>query len=189
MLQHGALTPLADRITQLEQAQASPFGVNFLLPFLDRDHPDDVELAASRAQLVEFFYDTPDPDLIGLVHTGGALAGWQVGSAQEARQAVDGGCDLVIAQGIEAGGHVRGSLGLVPLLAEVLEVVQVPVLAAGGITTGRAMATVPGAGAAGPAHSWRRAVAGSRAAAWLAGPSPATIPTRAEIARATAAAG
>jgi nitronate monooxygenase len=47
---------------------------------------------------VEFFYDTPDPSLISLVHAGGALAGWQVGSVAEARQAVDAGCDLIIAQ-------------------------------------------------------------------------------------------
>jgi nitronate monooxygenase len=149
MLQHGALAPLADRITQLEQAKAEPFGVNFLMPFLDRNNPADVELAAGRARLVEFFYDTPDPALVGLVHAGGALAGWQVGSLEEARQAVDAGCDLLIAQGMEAGGHVRGTVGLLPLLAEVLEAVEVPVLAAGGITTARAMAAALAAGAAG----------------------------------------
>jgi hypothetical protein len=112
-------------------------------------NPTDVELAAGRARLVEFFYDTPDPGLISLVHAGGALAGWQVGSVAEARQAVDAGCDLIIAQGLEAGGHVRGAVGLLPLLAEVLEVVTVPVLAAGGITSARAMAAALAAGAAG----------------------------------------
>jgi len=149
MLQHGGPTPLADRIAQLEQAQAGPFGVNFLMPFLDRNSPSDVELAAGRARLVEFFYDTPDPGLVSLVHAGGALAGWQVGSVAEASQAVDAGCDLIIAQGLEAGGHVRGTVALLPLLAEVLEQVTVPVLAAGGITSARAMAAALAAGAAG----------------------------------------
>ena len=149
MLEHASLIPLADRVAAVEQAHAGPFGVNFLMPFLDRSKLDDVELAAGRARLVEFFYDTPDPGLISLVHAGGALAGWQVGSVAEAMQAVDAGCDLIIAQGVEAGGHVRGALGLIPLLADVLEVVTVPVLAAGGISTARGMAAALAAGAAG----------------------------------------
>ena len=100
MLEHASLIPLADRVAAVEQAHAGPFGVNFLMPFLDRSKLDDVELAAGRARLVEFFYDTPDPGLISLVHAGGALAGWQVGSVAEAMQAVDAGCDLIIAQGV-----------------------------------------------------------------------------------------
>jgi nitronate monooxygenase len=119
------------------------------MPFLDRSNLSDVKLAARRVRLVEFFFDTPDPALISLVHAGGALAGWQVGSVAEARQAVNAGCDLIIAQGLEAGGHVRGAVGLLPLLADVLEVVTVPVLAAGGIASARAMAAVLAAGAAG----------------------------------------
>jgi NAD(P)H-dependent flavin oxidoreductase YrpB (nitropropane dioxygenase family) len=59
------------------------------------------------------------------------------------------GCDFVIAQGIEAGGHIRGTLGLLPLLSAVLEAVSVPVLAAGGIGSGRSIAAVLIAGAAG----------------------------------------
>ena len=76
------------------------------------------------------------------MHAGGALAGWQVGSVGEAKRAADAGCDLVIAQGVEAGGHVRGTMALLPLLAAVLEVVTVPVLAAGGIASARSMAAV-----------------------------------------------
>jgi nitronate monooxygenase len=149
MLEHPSRIPLADRIAELEQAKGVPFGVNFLMPFLDRSNLSDVELAARRGRLVEFFFDTPDLSLVGLVHAGGALAGWQVGSVAEAKQAVDAGCDLIIAQGLEAGGHVRGAVGLLPLLADVLEVVTVRVLAAGGIASGRAMAAVLAAGAAG----------------------------------------
>jgi NAD(P)H-dependent flavin oxidoreductase YrpB (nitropropane dioxygenase family) len=59
------------------------------------------------------------------------------------------GCDFIVAQGIEAGGHVRGHVGLFPLLGEVLEVVDVPVVAAGGIGTARAMAAALAAGAEG----------------------------------------
>jgi NAD(P)H-dependent flavin oxidoreductase YrpB (nitropropane dioxygenase family) len=72
-----------------------------------------------------------------------------VGSAEEARAAEAAGCDLIVAQGTEAGGHVRGKIGLLALLDEVLTAVSVPVLAAGGIGTGRAMAAVLAAGADG----------------------------------------
>jgi NAD(P)H-dependent flavin oxidoreductase YrpB (nitropropane dioxygenase family) len=56
---------------------------------------------------------------------------------------------LVIAQGIEAGGHVRGEIGLLVLLDQVLDAVDLPVLAAGGIGTSRGVAAVLAAGAAG----------------------------------------
>ena len=77
------------------------------------------------------------------------LASWQIGSEEEARAAADAGCDFIIAQGIEAGGHVRGQIGLLALLDAVLSAVDVPVLAAGGIGTGRALAAVLAAGADG----------------------------------------
>jgi NAD(P)H-dependent flavin oxidoreductase YrpB (nitropropane dioxygenase family) len=53
----------------------------------------------------------------------------------------------VTVQGVEAGGHVRGTVGLLPLLDEVRAAVGVPLVAAGGIGTGRAMAAAIAAGA------------------------------------------
>lgn len=131
--------------THLEAVpEGAAVGVNFLTPFLD---PAAVELAAERSPLVELFWDEPDADLVKTAHQGGALVSWQVGSAQAAQRAQDAGCDLIVAQGVEAGGHVRGTIGLLPLLDEVLSVVTVPVVAAGGIGTGRAMAAALAAGA------------------------------------------
>jgi nitronate monooxygenase len=99
---------------------------------------------------VEFFYSEPDPEYVRIVHDQGALAAWQVGSPEEALMAAEAGCDFIVAQGTEAGGHVRGTIGLMDLLCEVLEAVpEIPVLAAGGIGTGRAMAAVLAAGADG----------------------------------------
>jgi nitronate monooxygenase len=135
------LEPLLEEVVA---GTSGPFGVNFLLPFLD---PEAVEVAASSARLVEFFYGDPDPDLVGRVHAAGALAGWQIGSVGEARAAVEAGCDVVVAQGTEAGGHVRGGLALFPLLEQVLGTVGVPVVAAGGIATGRTVAAALAAGA------------------------------------------
>ncbi|HEV2369334.1 MAG TPA: nitronate monooxygenase, partial [Acidimicrobiales bacterium] len=125
---------------------SAPFGVNFLIPFVDRAA---VEVAVDGARVAEFFYGPPDPSLVDLAHQGGALACWQVGSRDEARKAADAGCDLIVAQGVEAGGHVRGQTGLLALLELVLESVEVPVLAAGGIGSARAVAGVLAAGAAG----------------------------------------
>ena len=105
-----------------------PFGVNFLMPFLDSAA---VRAAATRARVIEFFYDDPDPELVDLVHEGGALAAWQVGSTEEASAAVDAGCDFIIVQGTEAGGHVRGTQPLAELLKEMS--VDGPVVAAGGL--------------------------------------------------------
>jgi nitronate monooxygenase len=125
---------------------ATPVGVNFLGPFLDRAALED---AAARTPLVELFYAEPDAAIVATIHGGGALAGWQVGSTDEARAAADAGCDLVIAQGVEAGGHVRGTIGLLALLDEVRAAIEVPVVAAGGISTGRALAAAIVAGADG----------------------------------------
>jgi nitronate monooxygenase len=117
------------------------------VPFLD--DRACVTIAARQATLVEFFYGEPDGGLVDLVHAGGALACWQVGSKAEALAAVAAGCDVLVAQGIEAGGHVRGRVGLLALLGQVLDAVEVPVLAAGGIGTGRAVAAALAAGADG----------------------------------------
>jgi NAD(P)H-dependent flavin oxidoreductase YrpB (nitropropane dioxygenase family) len=86
--------------------------------------------------------------LVSTAHDAGALAAWQVGSVREARAAVDAGCDVVVAQGVEAGGHVRGEVGLLPLLELVLDALSVPVVAAGGIGSARSVAAVLAAGAA-----------------------------------------
>jgi nitronate monooxygenase len=119
-------------------------GVNFLMPFVV---PALVEAVGAWARVVEFFYDWPDAALVG--RAGAAITGWQVGSADEARAAVDAGCRFVVAQGVEAGGHVRGVVGLLPLLDVVLDAVghDVPVVAAGGIGTSRAVAGALAAGA------------------------------------------
>jgi len=83
------------------------------------------------------------------VHAEGALASWQIGSVREAISAEKAGCDFISAQGIEAGGHLRGELSLLPLLEGVLDAVSVPVLASGGIGSARSIAAVLQAGAAG----------------------------------------
>lgn len=81
------------------------------------------------------------------MHAAGARAGWQVGSPVETRAARDAGRYVIVAQGVEAGGHVRGTVGLLPLLDEVRAVTDLPVVAAGGIGTHQALAAALAAGA------------------------------------------
>jgi NAD(P)H-dependent flavin oxidoreductase YrpB (nitropropane dioxygenase family) len=134
------------RLDRLEHLTRKPYGVNLLLPYVD---PEILMMASRRARVVDFFWGDPDPDLVQQVHAEGALASWQVGSVREAISAEKAGCDFISAQGIEAGGHLRGQLSLLPLLEGVLDAVSVPVLASGGIGSARSIAAVLQAGAAG----------------------------------------
>jgi nitronate monooxygenase len=146
----GPPAQVAKTLDSARELTSGPFGANFILRFVEPDLVDEtVRVAAERASVVEFFYSDPDPALVEIVHAGGALACWQVGSREEAIAAVEAGCDFIVAQGIEAGGHVRGTIGLLALLDQVLAAVDVPVVAAGGIGSGRAMAAVLAAGADG----------------------------------------
>ncbi len=150
---HGMLAALTTPLGELEAslgelagAAGTAWGVNVVVPMTPRE---SVELAAERAPLLDFHQGDPDPALVELAHAGGALASWQVGTAREAREAQEAGCDLVVAQGIEAAGYTRGRAGTMALLQEVLESVRIPVLAAGGIGTARGVAAALAAGAAG----------------------------------------
>ena len=134
------------RLDRLTSLTTKPFGINQVIPYLDRDI---LEMSAHKAKVIDFFWGDPDPELVRVVHEAGALASWQVGSVVEAMAAEKAGCDFIIAQGVEAGGHIRGTLGLMPLLAQVLDKVSIPVLGAGGIGSGRGIAAVLASGAAG----------------------------------------
>jgi nitronate monooxygenase len=100
-----------------------PLAVNVLLPFARRDWFE----AASEADVVVTFWGEPRR------RTGGV---WlhQCGSVEEARRAQAAGADGVIVQGVEAGGHVRGTTPALRLLEEARRALpDYPLLAAGGI--------------------------------------------------------
>jgi NAD(P)H-dependent flavin oxidoreductase YrpB (nitropropane dioxygenase family) len=145
----GDVRSLSSLLDRLRALTTRPFGVNFIVASPEDIDPACFELAARAARVVEFFYGWPDRALVSTVQRHGALACWQVGSREEALAAEEAGCDLIVAQGVAAGGHVRGTISLLALLDEVLETVHVPVLAAGGIGSGRAMAAALAAGASG----------------------------------------
>ena len=110
---------------------------------------DLIEIAAERVRVIDFFWGDPRSDLIERAHGARALVSWQVWSVSEARLAEDAGCDVIIAQGPEAGGHVRGHVPLFELLDDILDRVSIPVLASGGIGSARRLAAVLAAGASG----------------------------------------
>ena len=79
------------------------------------------------------------PDIVRRLRDSGCLVLCQIGSVREAEAAVVAGAHIVIAQGFEAGGHVRGKTNLADLVPEVVAHVDVPVLAAGGIVDGEGL--------------------------------------------------
>jgi nitronate monooxygenase len=104
----------------------------------------------AKPHVVALSFGDPAP-WVERVQAAGARAVSQVQDAASARQALEAGVDAVVAQGTEAGGHT-GGVGTLPLLQIVLELAaerHVPVLAAGGIATGRGVAAVIAAGAQG----------------------------------------
>ncbi len=139
--------PLGEQLNWVHARTDCPVGVGFFA-FDMPAKTEELELAARRARVVDVFWGDPDAALVKRIHSGGALAFWQTGSLGEALSAVQAGCDAVVAQGIEAGGHVRGSIPLLRLLDQVAPAVNVPVIAAGGIATGAAVAAALNAGAA-----------------------------------------
>jgi NAD(P)H-dependent flavin oxidoreductase YrpB (nitropropane dioxygenase family) len=133
------------RIRQVRQQTARPFAGNVVLVY---DVAAQIEvMLEERVPIISVFWGDPTP-LAARVHDAGALLMATVGSLEEAKRAVAGGADIVVAQGWEAGGHVRGTMSTLALVPAVVdEVAPVPVVAAGGIADGRGLAAVLALGA------------------------------------------
>jgi NAD(P)H-dependent flavin oxidoreductase YrpB (nitropropane dioxygenase family) len=138
-------TQAVAQIRRVRQTTDRPFGVNVVLDF-----PIDRVLAAALEEhvpVVSTVWGDPAP-VVDRVHAAGALHLHVVGSVAEAERAVDAGVDVVVAQGWEAGGHVRGQVATMALVPAVVDAVHpVPVIAAGGIGDGRGLAAVLALGA------------------------------------------
>ena len=139
---------LRRQISHIRGQTDRPFGVGFITQLVEYD-TTNIEIAIAE-QVPVFIFSFADPDpWVGRAQDAGAITICQVQSLELARQAVDAGADILLAQGNEAGGHT-GEINLLPLLVDLVErYPNVPVLAAGGITTGRALAGVLGTGAEG----------------------------------------
>jgi nitronate monooxygenase len=144
-------------------------------------HDDDgfaekiVLLREERVAVVSFTFGCPDAELVGALHDAGVAVWVTVTTPVEAHLAADAGADALVVQGVEAGGHrgsfddaAPGEIGLLALLQLVGEAVDLPLVATGGIVTGRGVAAVLAAGAA----------AAQLGTAFMRSPEAATVPAQ-----------
>ncbi len=146
----GAEPDWIGRAADEARAAAGRFGIGLMAWNLAR-RPEQLEAAlAAGPSLVSVSFGDYRPALGPLQRAGIAVA-TQVGDVESARRAEGEGVDVVVARGGEGGGHGDDRVGTLPLLQGVLEAVgeETLVLAAGGIATGRGLAAVLAAGAAG----------------------------------------
>lgn len=135
---------------EAETARASgrPFGIGLIAWVADAS-PAMIEAAIdARPQLLSLSFGEYARH-VDAAHRADIPVVTQAGTVDDARRAVDAGVDIVVARGSEGGGHGRGVVATLPLLQGVLDAVDVPVLAAGGIAGPRGLAAVLAAGAAG----------------------------------------
>jgi NAD(P)H-dependent flavin oxidoreductase YrpB (nitropropane dioxygenase family) len=133
-------------VPPLPQDEQAGSGVLGWLHSVARKH---VEVAlAHPARLIANALGSPPPDVIASAHERGMLVAALAGKAEHARRQVANGVDIVVAQGHEAGGHT-GEIGTMVLVPEVVDAVDAPVLAAGGIGCGRQIAAALALGAVG----------------------------------------
>ncbi len=126
------------------------FGVN-LIPFGTNPALLDEELAAcfeAKVHSLCFFWEVR-PDLIQRARASGCKVLYQVGRLTDAVAAAAAGADVIICQGVEAGGHVHGDVSSLVLLPQVARAVEVPVLASGGFATGGGLVAAFALGAQG----------------------------------------
>jgi NAD(P)H-dependent flavin oxidoreductase YrpB (nitropropane dioxygenase family) len=95
-----------------------PFGGNLVL--IDDQHRRLDQALAAGLRIVSFMWGDPS-GYIGPVHDAGGIVLHTVGTAEEARRSVAAGVDVIVAQGREAGGHVWGTIGTLPLVPAVVD--------------------------------------------------------------------
>ncbi len=140
---------MVDEIAATRAATARPFGVD-LLTAMPGDLTAQVELIIEGGATA-FVAGLGVPEaVIDLCHRHGLKVVSMCGKVEHARRAADAGCDLVVAQGTEAGGHT-GTVATFPLVPMVVDAVgeRIPVVAAGGIFDGRGLAAALALGADG----------------------------------------
>lgn len=144
---------IRSEIDSVRSATDLPFGVN-LIPAATPPVLLAAQLEAcieGRVPVVGLFW-TPDAAVIRRLRDAGIVVVHQVGSCEEARVAEHAGAQVLIVQGVEAGGHVRGTIALADLLPAVAQSVSLPLLAAGGLADGTDLADVMALGAQGAVY-------------------------------------
>jgi NAD(P)H-dependent flavin oxidoreductase YrpB (nitropropane dioxygenase family) len=136
---------IREQIRQTRSLTDKPFGVNIILPLLQEGQIETC--LDERVPILILFWGDPKP-YVEEAHRRGTKVFVQVGSVEEARAAVEAGVDGVIAQGVEAGGHVKSTTSLSTIVPAVVEAVSpVPVIASGGVANGRGIVAALSLGA------------------------------------------
>ncbi|MFI6028493.1 NAD(P)H-dependent flavin oxidoreductase [Amycolatopsis magusensis] len=143
---------LATAIKETKLRTAKPFGVNLRADAGDAGRR--VDLLIAEGVKVASFALAPKPDMIAKLKDHGIVVVPSVGAARHAEKVAGWGADAVIVQGGEGGGHT-GGVATTLLLPSVLDVVDIPVVAAGGFYDGRGLAAALAYGAAGVAMGTR----------------------------------
>ena len=149
----GASTMSPDRmvaeIAEVRARTEKPFGVDLLTAMPGDMTPLVDQIIAGGATVFVAGLGVP-VEVVELCHRHGLLVINMCGKVDHARRAVDAGCDVVVAQGTEAGGHT-GTVATMPLVPQIVDAVgdRVPVVAAGGIFDGRGLAAALALGADG----------------------------------------
>jgi enoyl-[acyl-carrier protein] reductase II len=140
---------LADEMAKVRELTAKPFGVDLLtaLPGQVEQGIDDVMKGGARIFVAGLGVPR---EAVDALHDANVLVGSMCGKVRHAVSAVASGCDFVVAQGTEAGGHT-GTVATFALVPQVVDAVgeRVPVVAAGGIYDGRGLAAALTLGADG----------------------------------------
>ena len=141
---------LAEEMAKVRELTAKPFGVDLLTAMpgqVERGHPATSSTAAPASSSPGSACPATSSTLL---HDANVLVGIMCGKVRHAVSAVASGCDFVVAQGTEAGGHT-GTVATMALVPQVVDAVgdQVPVVAAGGLFDGRGLAAALALGADG----------------------------------------
>lgn len=144
-LWHVSVEELQKSVRNIKQLTKKPFGVNLNMDFPSIEHLD--VCLEEGVEVISLFWKTPG-EFLAHAQSGGAKVIYSAGDATDAKAVADAGADAICAQGWEAGGHVRGSVGSMALIPAVVDAIgDVPVVAAGGIADGRGLAAALSLGA------------------------------------------
>jgi nitronate monooxygenase len=141
---------IAREIDAVRARTSRPFGVN-LIPAATDQTLLDAELSVCLDREVPamcFFWDVV-PAAVARAKAAGCLVLHQVGSLAAAQAAEAAGADVLIVQGVEAGGHVHGTVAALVLVEQVARVAKVPVIASGGFASGASLVAALALGAQG----------------------------------------
>lgn len=140
---------MVEEMRMVRETTDKPFGVDLLTAMPGDQVPMVEAIIAGGASVFVAALGVPT-EVIDLCHQNGLVVVNMCGKVDHARRAVDAGCDVVVAQGTEAGGHT-GRIATMPLVPQVVDAVgdEVPVVAAGGIFDGRGLAAALALGADG----------------------------------------